>query len=124
MDEFTKYGQTFEEAKEKLEKVLQRCKDYNISLNSEKCFMMMQEVVVLGQFIFPKGIEVDLAKIEVIHTLDVPAQYKDLKSFLGHVGYYRCFIKDFSQIVAPLYNLLQKDAEFVWNSDCTKSFQA
>ena len=41
MDDFTTYGQTFDEAKENLEKVLQRCKDYNLSLNSEKCFMMM-----------------------------------------------------------------------------------
>ncbi len=83
---------------------------------------MMQEGVVLGHFIFHKGIEVDLAKIEVICTLFVLAKLKEVKSFLGHAGYYWHFIKDFSQIVAPLYKLLQKDAEFVWNSNCTKAF--
>ncbi len=106
MDDFTTYGQKFEEAKEKFDKVLQRCKEYNFSLNSEKCFMMMQEGVVLGHFISPKGIEVDPSKIEVIHTLVVPAKLKEVRSFLGHVGYYQHFIKDFSQITTPLYKFL------------------
>ena len=88
MDEFTTYGQNFDEAHKNLDKFLQRCKEYNLSLNSEKCFMMMQERVVLGHFISPKGIEVDLAKIEVIHTLLVPTKLKDVRSFLRHTRYY------------------------------------
>ena len=68
--------------------------------------MMMQEGVVLGHFIYPKGIEVDLAKIELISMLSIPTKLKDVKIFLGHVGYYRHFIKDFSQIATPLYNFL------------------
>ena len=57
MDDFTTYGQTFEEAKENLDKVLQRCKEYNLSLNSEKCFIMMQEGVVLDTLFLPKGLK-------------------------------------------------------------------
>lgn len=83
---------------------------------------MMQEGVVLGHIISPKGIEVDLAKIEVISTLTMPAKLREVRSFLGHTGYYRWFIKDFSQIAAPLYKLLHKDAEFVWESNCTEAF--
>ena len=82
----------------------------------------MQEGVVLGHFISPKGIEVDPTKIEVIRTLSIPTKLREVRSFLGHVGYYWCFIKDFSQIAAPLYKLLRKDAEFVWNDDSTKAF--
>ena len=82
MNDFTTFGKTFEEAQENLDKVLQRCKDYNLFLNSEKCFMMMQGVV-LGHFISPKGIEVDPAKIEVISTLSVPTKLKDVRSFFG-----------------------------------------
>ena len=66
----------------------------------------MQEGVVLEHFISSKGIEVDLAKIKVIRTLSIPAKLKDVTSFLLHVGYYRHFIKDFSQIAATLYNFL------------------
>ena len=78
--------------------------------------------MVLGHFISPKGIEVDPTKIEVIHTLAISANLKDVKSFVRYAGYYRHFIKHFSQIAALLYNLIRKDAEFIWNSDYTKAF--
>ena len=76
----------------------------------------------MGHFISPKGIEVYPAKIEVIRTLSIPTKLKEVKSFLRHAGYYWRFMKDFSQIAAPLYKLLRKDAEFVWNDDYMKAF--
>lgn len=72
MDDFTIYGTTFEEEKSNLEMVLKRYQDYNLSLNSEKYLMMMEEGVVLGHFISSKGIQVDPTKIEVISTLPTP----------------------------------------------------
>ena len=69
MDYFTIYWTTFDEAKANLEKVLKICQDYNLSLNSEKYFMMIEERVALGHFISSKGIQVDPTKIEVISTL-------------------------------------------------------
>lgn len=69
MDDFTAYGSTFEEAHENLEKFLKRCQEHDLSLNSEKCYMMMEEVVVLGHYLSSFGIQVDPAKIEVINTL-------------------------------------------------------
>ena len=122
MDDFTVYGATFEEAKENLEMVLKRCQDYNLSLNSEKFFMMMEEVVVLGHYISSKGIQVDPKKIEVISTLPMPEKQKNVRSFLGHTRYYRRFIENFSQPATPLYNLLKKDSKFFWDSDYATSF--
>ncbi len=55
--------------------------------------MMMDEGVVLGHFILSKGIQVDLAKIEVNSTLPTPEKQKDVHNFLGHASYYRRFIK-------------------------------
>lgn len=98
MDDFTTYGSKFEEALKNLKKFLQRCEDYNLSLNSEKCFMMMQEGIVLGHHICITGIQVDLAKIEVIQNLPAPIKQKHVRSFLGHAGYYRRSIKDFNKI--------------------------
>ena len=112
MDDFTAYGTNFEEAKANLEKVLQRCQDYNLSLNSEKFFMMMEEGVVLGHFISSNDIQVDLEKIEVINTFPSHEKKKDVRRFLRHIGYYRRVIKDFGQIKNPLYNFLKKDFEF------------
>ena len=73
---------------------------------------MGQEGIVLGHSISEKGIEVDRAKIEVIEKLPPPKCVKDIRSFLGHAGFYRRFIKDFSKIAKPLCKLLAKDVVF------------
>ena len=112
MDDFTTFEVTFEEAMMNLEKVLVRCQEHNLTLNNEKCFMLMQEGMVLGHFISTIGIQVDPAKIEVIQTLAIPTKSKDVRSFLGHARYYSHFIKDFRKIASPLYKLLTKEAKF------------
>ena len=70
---------------------------------------MVQEGVVVGHVVLSKGIEVDKAKVEVIEKLPRPTSLKCLRSFLGHIGFYQRFIKDFSKIVKPLTQLLVKD---------------
>ena len=57
---------------------------------------MVREGIVLGHLVSERGIEVDKAKIEVIEQLPSPMNVKGIRSFLGHVGFYRQFIKDFS----------------------------
>jgi hypothetical protein len=61
----------------------------------EKCHFIVREGIVLGHVIFERGIEVDRAKIEVTEQLPPPVNVKGIKSFLGHAGFYRRFIKDF-----------------------------
>ena len=65
-----------------------------------------------------EGIQVDPAKIEVISRVPIPSSQKEVRRFLQHAGYYRRFINNFTRIVAPLFKLLTKDANFVWNVDC------
>ena len=69
-----------------------------------------------------RGIEVDKAKIEVIEQLPPPVNIKGIHSFLGHAGFYRCFIKDFSQISRLLTNLLAKDVPFEFTNECLNTF--
>ena len=83
---------------------------------------MVQEGIVLGHKIFVRGIEVDKVKIDVIEKLPPPVNVKGVRSFLGHVGFYRWFIKDFSKIAKPLSNLLIKDVVFLFDDDCLKAF--
>ena len=78
-------------------------------MNWEKCHFMVREGIVLGHLVSERGIEVDRAKIEVIEKLPLPVNIKGIRSFLGHVGFYRRFIKDFSQTARPLTSLLAKD---------------
>ena len=65
----------------------------------------------------------DRAKIEVIAKLPMPKCVKDIRSFLGHVSFYRRFIKDFSKIARPLTNLLAKDVSFTFDAECMNSWE-
>ena len=84
---------------------------------------MVQQGSVLGHIIFEKGIEVDKAKVELIIKLPASTTVKGGRQFLGHAGFYRRFIKDFSKLSKPLCELLGKDAKFVWDERCQKSFE-
>ena len=84
---------------------------------------MVREGIVLGHLVSKRGIEVDRATIEVIEQLPPPINIRGIHSFLGHVGFYRRFIKDFSHIARPLTNLLAKDVPFEFDDACLKSFE-
>jgi hypothetical protein len=66
---------------------------------------------------------VDKAKVDAIEKMPCPKDIKGIRSFLGHAGFYRRFIKDFSKISRPLTNLLQKDIPFVFDDDCLEAFE-
>ena len=84
---------------------------------------MVQQGIVLGHIISKKDIEVDKAKVELIIKLPPPTIVKRVRQFLGHAGFYRRFIKDFSKLSKPLCELLGKDAKFVWDERCQRSFE-
>ncbi|RVW26518.1 Retrovirus-related Pol polyprotein from transposon 17.6 [Vitis vinifera] len=110
MDDIIVYGGSYKECLLHLEAVLQRCIEKDLVLNWEKCHFMVQQGIVLGHIISKNGIEVDKAKVELIVKLPPPTNVKRIRQFLGHAGFYRRFIKDFSKISKPLCELLVKDA--------------
>ncbi|CAA7052570.1 unnamed protein product [Microthlaspi erraticum] len=122
MDDFSVYGSSFSSCLSNLCRVLKRCEETAWSLNWEKCHFMVKEGIVLGHKISEKGIEVDKAKIEVMVQLGEPKSVKDVRSFLGHAGFYRRFIKDFSKIARPLTRLLCKETEFIFDEECSQAF--
>ena len=103
--------------------MLQICKDKQLALNWEKCHFMVIEGIVLGHKISAIGLEVDQSKISIIKTLAPPTTVKGIRSFLGHAGFYRRFIKDFSKIARPLYRLLEKDTKFNFDDSCKAAFE-
>jgi len=92
-------------------------------LNWEKCHFMVTEGIVLGHKISELGIEVNKAKVEIIEKLPLPTNLKGIRSFLGHAGFYRRFIKDFSKIAKPLCKLLNKDTPFNFHQHCGEAFE-
>jgi hypothetical protein len=85
--------------------------------------MLLIEGVVLGHHVSSEGIKVDTAKNEVIVILPPPKTQKEVRIFLGHDGYYRWFIENFTKIVAPMFRLLIKYVDFVWTEQCQNSFE-
>ncbi|XP_071939872.1 uncharacterized protein [Coffea arabica] len=98
------------------------CIETNLVLNWEKCHFMVEYGIVLGHVVSAKGIEVDKSKIDLISALPYPVCVREVRSFLGHAGFYRRFIKDFSKIGAPLFKLLQKDMTFNFTHECKVAF--
>ena len=92
MDDFLVIGFTFDDCLHNLTLVLKRCMETNSVLNWEKCHFMVREVIVLGHRVSGRGIEVERAKIQIIEKLPPPTSVKGVRSFLGHVGFYRWFI--------------------------------
>jgi hypothetical protein len=91
-------------------------------LNWEKCHFLVSEGIVLGHLVSARGIEVDKAKVDVNAKLPPPENVKGIQSFLGHAGFYRRFIRNFSHIAKPLTNLLNQDVKFVFDEACMQAF--
>lgn len=108
MDEFSIFSFFFDNCSNNLDLVLQHCEETSLVLNWEKCYFIVQEGIVLGHHISTKGIKVDRAKIEIIEKLPPFTSVKGIISFLGHVGFYRCFIKDFLKSLNPFVLFLEK----------------
>jgi hypothetical protein len=123
MDDFSVYGKTFVDCLANLDKVLTRCAEVDLVLNWERCNFMVKQGIVLGHVMSERGIEVDKAKVETVEQLPPPTDVKSLRSFLGHAGFYRRFIKDFSKITKPLMHLLQKDVAFDFDEKCLAAFR-
>ncbi|GKC58709.1 reverse transcriptase domain-containing protein [Tanacetum coccineum] len=122
MNDFFVFRNSFDNCLNNLDKMLQRCKDANLVLNWEKCHVMVKEGIALGHKVSSAGLELDKAKIDVISKLPSPTNVKGIRSFLGHAGFYRRFIKDFSKIARPLTKLLEKDTPFEFDDECHKAF--
>jgi len=109
---------------EHLSKVFAILQENNLKINLEKCDFFKTEVTILDLRLSVNGLSPIPEKVKIIANWTPPKTITQLKSFLGAVGYYKKFIKNFSMISKPLYNLLKKDVPFVWNNNCTIAFES
>ena len=110
LDDILIYAKTFEEHVMNLKRVLQRLHSRGIKLRADKCVFAKQEVRYLGRLISGDGYRPDPADTEALQKFRAPPKnIGELRSLLGFVGYYRCYVQDFSRKVKPLYDLLGGD---------------
>jgi transposase InsO family protein len=122
MDDIVIYASSLREHDIKMEKLMQRLRSANLTLQPDKCEFLRHEVAYLGHVLTEDGVRPDPQKIAAVKSFPTPRNLKNIRQFLGLAGYYRRFISDFSRIASPLSNLLKKDREFRWNADAQKAF--
>lgn len=111
MDDIIIFSTSLQEHMVNLTKVFKRLRETNLKIQLDKSEFLQKEVAFLGHIITPEGIKPNPHKIEAILKYPIPKTPREIKSFLGLLGYYRKFIKDFAKITKPLTSCLKKDAK-------------
>ena len=98
-----------------------KCQERQILLNLKKCIFCIPFGILLGHMVCRQGMMVDPTKIAIIVNLPPPTSVKQLRTMLGHIGYYKKFIKGYAQITVPMEKLLKRDVKYEWTEECHKS---
>lgn len=122
MDDIIIYAKTLDEHNRILREVLERLRKYNFKLEIDKCEFLKKEITYLGHVLGPRGVKPDPQKIVAVKDFPVPKSQKNVRQFLGLSGFYRRFVKKYSEKARPLFDLLKKDSKFSWTDDCQKAF--
>ena len=123
LDDIIVFSASWEEHLERLRAVFERLRRANLKLGAAKCHLARKEVGFLGYKVTPEGLEPEPKLMEAISRLTPPTSVTEVRSFLGFVGYYRRFIRRFSDKAAPLNALLHKNQVWSWTPQCQEAFE-
>ena len=123
LDDIIIYSRSEKEHLEHLEEIFTGLKTAGLKLKLEKCCFFKKHIQYLGHLISADGIQPLPEKLESIAKMPTPRNPKEVKRFLGLVGYYRKFVPRFMDISRVLTHLTKKDVEFKWTPECENCFQ-
>jgi hypothetical protein len=123
IDDILIFSKTKEEHEKHLRMILEKLRSNRLYAKFSKCEFWLTEVTFLGHVISTGGISVDPSKVKDVLNWMPPMNASEVQSFLGLVGYYHRFIKDFSKIAKPMTGLLEKNKDFDWTEECQVSFE-
>ncbi len=124
MDDILIFTQTRTELQVITHRVLERLRRHKLYLKAEKCEFEREQVEYLGLIISHDRVAMDPAKVAAVTEWPCPRDKKEVQLFLGFVNFYRRFIKRFSHIARPMFDLTKKDTPFVWSPECGAAFAA
>ena len=122
IDDICIFSSSFEDHLAHLREVFTRLRKAKLKLHPKKCKFAVKEVHYLGHVLSQNGIKPNPDKVEAILSIPAPTKVKQLRSFLGMIGYYRKFIRNFAVIAKPLYDLTKKDVPYNWSEECDSAF--
>ena len=123
LDDITIHSKSFVEHLNHIRIVMERLAEANLKINHEKCTWCSSVVKILGHVVSHNKIQMDPKKVASIKDWKFPQNVKQIQQFLGLANYYKRFVKDFSKIAGPLFNLLKKETPFVFDEACKKAFE-
>ncbi|XP_074342186.1 putative mitochondrial protein AtMg00860 [Apium graveolens] len=121
-DDILVYSQNISDHWVHLEAVFKLMKDYQMYAKQRKYIFAVNKVEYLGHFISARGVEIDPGKVAAVDSWHVPKSVKELRSFLGLIGYYRKFVKGYTVISKSLNDLLKKGS-FQWFEQAQTAFE-
>ena len=123
IDDILVMGETFHDHIANLRSVFKRLREAGLRLKLSKCHLAKREVDYLGYVVSAQGVAADQKKIQAVKQFPVPADLKQLCSFLGLASYYRRLVQNFAKEANPLFALTRKDAPFKWDAACQEAFE-
>jgi len=124
VDDLNVHNENWEDHLQHLEAVLSKFREVNLKLNPGKCCFAAESIVFLGYVVSKEGTKPDPKKIDVVLCFPKPKTVTSVRSFLGLTGYYRKYVRGYSRLAGPLFELTKKDVAFVWNQDCQQAFDS
>lgn len=123
LDDILVFSTSLQEHIVNLKKVFQRLRETNFKIQMDKSEFLKRETPYLGHIITREGVKPNPDKISAISKYPIPKTTKQIKGFLGLLGYYRRFIPDFAKVTKPLTACLKKGSKIVINSDYINCFE-
>lgn len=123
LDDIIVYSTSLQDHLEKIRKVFDRLKSHNFKIQLDKSEFLQKRVNYLGHVLSDKGLEPNEEKIKAVKEFPIPTTQKEIKSFLGLLGYYRKFIPDFANLTKPLTKCLKKNTKVEHTSEFKESFE-
>ena len=122
LDDVIVYGATVDECLTNLRLVFARIQQANLKLKPKKCFLFQRQTLYLGHIISGDGVRCDPEKIQAVKEWKPPRTLRQVRSFMGLVNYYRRFIRNYTDIAIPLYDLQKKKKRFHWGEAEQRAF--
>ena len=123
-DDVISFRASISETLARLEEAMCRLSDFGLQLEAKKCTFMQTEVAFLGHIVGRTGLVCDPEKISAIRNGHAPSSVKRVRQFVGFIGYYRRFVRDFAGLSEPLVALTRKGVPFVWTDQQQAAFEA